>query len=171
MRKEECTCNVPSSAIENEKANTERLEDEPSELFSRTLKRKFTELDEITQRLRLRLSKVTNEDSDSSSDGVAEEFEKDINTLCVEEDFDLIDFEEEAKKLNIDEEKVNCSESSTSKSQALLTIKEKNLKRGDDYIANQNKISCSNTAVSLTQDTCSLLGLSSNSGESLPNCF
>lgn len=79
----------------------ESLDDlnEPSELLSRALKRKFTELDEITQRLRLRLSKVTEEDSDGSSDGVADQFEKDINTLSIEEDFDLINFEENVNKL------------------------------------------------------------------------
>lgn len=74
---------------------------EPSELLSRALKRKFTELDEITQRLRLRLSKVTDEDSDTSSDGTADQFEKDINTLSIEEDFDLINFEDETNKLSV----------------------------------------------------------------------
>ncbi|CAH1960455.1 unnamed protein product [Acanthoscelides obtectus] len=71
---------------------------EPSELLSRALKRKFVELDEITQRLRLRLSKVTNE-SDSSNDEMAEEFENDINALCIEDDFDTINFEDEAQKI------------------------------------------------------------------------
>lgn len=59
----------------------------PSELLSRALKRKFTELDEITQRLRQRLSAVTNEDSDVSNDDFADEFERDLNSVCV--DFDL----------------------------------------------------------------------------------
>ncbi|XP_018571653.1 uncharacterized protein LOC108911249 isoform X2 [Anoplophora glabripennis] len=160
LRKEECSCNA---STENVETKTSKPEDEPSEVFSRALKRKFTELDEITQRLRLRLSKVTNDDSDSSSDGVAEDFERDINTLCIEEDFDLIDFEEEAKKLNIShskENEMNC-ESSTSKSLPLLTIKEKGCdpKEGAD----KNIISSSNTASSLTQDNGSILGLSSNS--------
>lgn len=69
--------------------------DEPGELLSRALKRKFTELDEITQRLRLRLSHVTNDESDNSNDDAADEFERDINTLCVEEDYDMINFETE----------------------------------------------------------------------------
>ncbi|KAI4462560.1 hypothetical protein MML48_4g00012375 [Holotrichia oblita] len=69
--------------------------DEPGELLSRALKRKFTELDEITQRLKLRLSHVTNDESDNSNDDAADEFERDINTLCVEEDYDMINFETE----------------------------------------------------------------------------
>ncbi|XP_050315160.1 C2 domain-containing protein 3-like [Anthonomus grandis grandis] len=71
---------------------------ECNEVLSRALKRKFTELDEITQRLRLRLSEVVSEDSENSNDDIAEEFEQDINNLCIEEDFHLVDFEEEAKK-------------------------------------------------------------------------
>lgn len=74
--------------------------DEPGELLNRALKRKFTELDEITQRLRLRLSKVTDE-SDTSNDETADEFERDINTLCVEDDFDMLDFEKEALNFNL----------------------------------------------------------------------
>lgn len=85
----------------NEEAQNDPI-DEPSETFSRALKRKFTELDEITQRLRLRLSKVMEDDSDGSSDGVADQFEKDINTLSIEEDFDLINFDEETMKFNKD---------------------------------------------------------------------
>lgn len=72
---------------------------EPSELLSRALKRKFIELDEITQRLRLRLSKVTNDESDTSNDELADEFERDINTLCVEDDYDMINFEMEEEKV------------------------------------------------------------------------
>ncbi|XP_066246951.1 uncharacterized protein [Euwallacea similis] len=72
-----------------------------NELLGRALKRKFSELDEITQRLRLRLSEVVSEDSEDSSDDITEEFEHDINNLCIEEDFDLIDFEEEARKFNV----------------------------------------------------------------------
>lgn len=74
--------------------------DEPGELLNRALKRKFTELDEITQRLRLRLSKVTDE-SDTSNDETADEFERDINTLCVEDDFDMLNFEQEARKFSL----------------------------------------------------------------------
>lgn len=79
-------------------ANTENNE-EPSESLSRALKRKFIELDEITQRLRLRLSNVTNDESDFN-DELIDEFEHDINTLCVEDDYNLIDFEEENEKSN-----------------------------------------------------------------------
>lgn len=95
--------------------------DECNELLGRALKRKFTELDEITQRLRLRyfvlkctphydyyfcffiirLSAVVSEDSDGSNDDMTDEFENDINNLCVEDDFDLINFEEEARKFNV----------------------------------------------------------------------
>ncbi|XP_008191715.1 C2 domain-containing protein 3 [Tribolium castaneum] len=78
---------------------------EPGELLGRALKRKFTELDEITQRLRLRLSKVTNDESDTSNDEIADEFERDINTLCVEDDFDMVDFEKEAQKFNLNHTK------------------------------------------------------------------
>ncbi|KAG5899964.1 hypothetical protein JTB14_034535 [Gonioctena quinquepunctata] len=116
-----CGHNARPSGPNNETSEVS-APDETSESLSRVLKRKFSELDEITQRLRLRLSKVTNEDSDTSSDGFAENFERDINTLCIEEDFDLIDFNEEAKKLNVgqnvgDEKKV---ESSDCDSQSLL---------------------------------------------------
>lgn len=86
-----------TAASTSETPETELL-DEPGELLSRALKRKFTELDEITQRLRLRLSKVTNDDeSDNSNDEIADEFERDINTLCVEDDFNLINFDEDTK--------------------------------------------------------------------------
>lgn len=55
--------------------------------LSRTLKRKFTELDEITQRLRARLNDVTSSDLISSDD----EFENDLNTSV-----DEVDEEKEA---------------------------------------------------------------------------
>ncbi|XP_076255909.1 uncharacterized protein LOC143193530 [Rhynchophorus ferrugineus] len=74
--------------------------EDTNEPLNRALKRKFTELDEITQRLRSRLSEVVQEDSEESNDDMAEEFENDINNLCIEEDFDLINFEEEARKFN-----------------------------------------------------------------------
>ncbi|KAK5643591.1 hypothetical protein RI129_007436 [Pyrocoelia pectoralis] len=63
----------------------------PGELLSRALKRKFTELEEITQRLRTRLADVTKDDSDVSNDEFADEFERDINTLSVEEDYNMLD--------------------------------------------------------------------------------
>lgn len=50
--------------------------------LSRALKRKFTELDEITQRLRARLHDVTSSDLISSDD----EFENDLNTSVDEVD-------------------------------------------------------------------------------------
>lgn len=64
-------------------------------MLSRALKRKFIELDEITQRLRLRLSDVTKDESDTSNDDLADEFERDINTLCVEDDYDMINLQTE----------------------------------------------------------------------------
>ncbi|KAK9878727.1 hypothetical protein WA026_023604 [Henosepilachna vigintioctopunctata] len=76
-------------------------EHEPdSELLSRALKRKFNELDEITQRLRLRLSYVTNDGTDDENDEVADEFERDINSLSIEDDFDMANFENECRDNN-----------------------------------------------------------------------
>lgn len=85
----------------NSEQETQQCLTEPSEPLSRALKRKFTELDEITQRLRLRLSKVVEDESDASSDGFADQFEKDVNTLSIEEDFDLVNFEKDAEKINL----------------------------------------------------------------------
>lgn len=62
-------------------------DESPPELFNRALKRKFTELEEITQRLKQRLSTITNDDSDISddfADDFADEFERDLNTECIE---------------------------------------------------------------------------------------
>jgi C2 domain-containing protein 3 len=59
------------------------LSDDGSNLLSRTLKRKFTELDEITQRLKARLFDVTGDENFDPD----EEFEKDLNTT-VDEDMD-----------------------------------------------------------------------------------
>lgn len=65
---------VPLSAQNSSKSPLSvDVNDDESSLLSRTLKRKFDELDEITQRLRARLYDVTNDDPD-------EEFEKDLNT-------------------------------------------------------------------------------------------
>lgn len=50
--------------------------DDGSNLLSRTLKRKFTELDEITQRLKARLFDVTGDENFDPDD----EFERDLNT-------------------------------------------------------------------------------------------
>lgn len=65
----------------------------PADLLSRALKRKFTELDEITQRLRQRLSAVTNDDSDISNDDFIDEFERDLNTECADTE-GLINFDD-----------------------------------------------------------------------------
>ncbi|RZC39019.1 C2 domain-containing protein 3 [Asbolus verrucosus] len=97
LGKETLCCNNDNC----EQPQSNDISDESSELLGRALKRKFTELDEITQRLRLRLSKVTNDESDTSNDEIADEFERDINTLCVEDDFDMIDFEKEAHSFNL----------------------------------------------------------------------
>ncbi|XP_025835098.1 C2 domain-containing protein 3-like [Agrilus planipennis] len=70
---------------------------EPSELLNNALKRKFQELEEINQRLRSRLANVIQEDSDSNDD-FSEAFESDINMLCVEDDFDTIDFDKLEKQ-------------------------------------------------------------------------
>lgn len=91
---------TPQNELTLANTNSEKL-DESSELLSRTLKRKFTELDEITRRLRLRLSNVTNDESDASNDDLADEFERDINTLCVEDDYDMINLQIETDEFNI----------------------------------------------------------------------
>lgn len=57
----------------------------PDMSLSRTLKRKFTELDEITERLRARLHDVTSEDINNSDD----EFETYLNTGVDEVDEEL----------------------------------------------------------------------------------
>lgn len=59
-------------------------------LLSRTLKRKFTELDEITERLRVRLLDVTGETNDPD-----EEFERDLNTAVDDMDDDDQHFNKE----------------------------------------------------------------------------
>ncbi|CAG9767011.1 unnamed protein product [Ceutorhynchus assimilis] len=98
---EKTSCNILKKTEAILPLNQMVENEEGNEVLSRALKRKFTELDEITQRLRLRLSEVVSEDSENSNDdNVTDEFEHDINNLCIEEDFDLINFEDEAKKLN-----------------------------------------------------------------------
>lgn len=57
-------------------------DDSGSTLLSRTLKRKFTELDEITQRLKARLFDVTGDENFDPE----EEFERDLNTVVDEMD-------------------------------------------------------------------------------------
>lgn len=99
------TCNsneTPSPPLNSLPTQTTEQQnlDESSELLSRALKRKFIELDEITQRLRLRLSDVTRDESDTSNDELADEFERDINTLCVEDDYDLINLQTETDDFN-----------------------------------------------------------------------
>lgn len=56
-------------------------------MLSRTLKRKFTELEEISQRLKSRLLDVTADDNFD----VDEEFENDLNTCPNEDDIDTND--------------------------------------------------------------------------------
>ncbi|XP_030768171.1 C2 domain-containing protein 3-like isoform X3 [Sitophilus oryzae] len=70
-----------------------------SELFSKTLKRKFSELDEITERLRARLSEVVQEDSDDLNDVLMDQFERDINNSEVD-DLNLLNFDQEAIKFS-----------------------------------------------------------------------
>lgn len=64
--------------------------DDGAALLSRTLKRKFTELDEITQRLKARLFDVTGDENVDPED----EFERDLNTAVeeMEEGNSLQDF-------------------------------------------------------------------------------
>lgn len=108
-----CNQSCQPDGTSNNSKPTPDDESEPSELLSRALKRKFVDLDEITQRLRLRLSKVTNNDSDASSDGTTEQFERDINTLCVEDDFDLVNFKETISLNDSEEKKDDISETSS----------------------------------------------------------
>nr|CAH7764653.1 unnamed protein product [Callosobruchus chinensis] len=129
---------------------------EPSELLSRALKRKFVELDEITQRLRLRLSEVTNE-SDSSSDGMTDEFEKDINSLCIEDDFDTVNFELEAKKIQnaveIDKPLENTGVS--------LLMKDQD---GKSVPSRSNLTSCSENSVANRVDSDSSISMNKTDG-------
>lgn len=78
------------------------LQEPPGELLSRALKRKFTELEEITQRLRSRLADVTKDDSDTSNDDFVDEFERDINTLSIEEDYDMLDLKSLSESNNLE---------------------------------------------------------------------
>lgn len=86
---------IPTLTPQSNDNNNMHGDEGDGELLSRALKRKFAELDEITQRLRLRLSHVTNDETEDVDDGIAEQFERDINTLSIEEDFDMINFEQE----------------------------------------------------------------------------
>lgn len=70
-------------------------DDNGPNLLSRTLKRKFTELDEITTRLRARLQDVTREENFEGDD----EFERDLNT-CVDETEDDAKFSHDFDWLN-----------------------------------------------------------------------
>ncbi|GAB0091126.1 hypothetical protein DMENIID0001_059340 [Sergentomyia squamirostris] len=54
--------------------------------FSRALKRKFTELEEISQRLKARLSDITGPEENPSDFDPDDEFERDLNTTAEEED-------------------------------------------------------------------------------------
>ena len=82
-------CSSPTTSSLFDPLNIDVTMNNDSSLLSRTLKRKFNELDEITQRLKARLFDVTgNEDFD-----VDEEFERDLNTEVKDDDGNLIDFE------------------------------------------------------------------------------
>lgn len=59
--------------------------DDGSTVLSRTLKRKFTELEEITQRLKARLFDVTGDENIDPDD----EFENDLNTVVDENDVEM----------------------------------------------------------------------------------
>ncbi|VEN47129.1 unnamed protein product [Callosobruchus maculatus] len=153
LSKYQSEVNAPKTMITD---NSVQPQQEPSELLSRALKRKFVELDEITQRLRLRLSEVTNE-SDSSSDGMTEEFEKDINTLCVEDDFDTVNFEEEAKKIqNAVEIERNLENSGIS-----LLMKDQD---GKSVPSCSDLMSCSENSVANSADPASGISLDKTDG-------
>jgi C2 domain-containing protein 3 len=81
---------VPLTCPLNIDVNCMETSSDGSSILSRTLKRKFTELDEITQRLKARLFDVTGDEHFDPD----EEFERDLNTTvedeedeCVKEDF------------------------------------------------------------------------------------
>ncbi|KAJ6630903.1 C2 domain-containing protein 3, partial [Pseudolycoriella hygida] len=84
-----CLENRKNSADDTELPNN--LQDFENEslnlILSRTLKRKFTELEEISQRLKSRLLDVTEDDNFDIDD----EFEKQLNTRPVEDDADSAD--------------------------------------------------------------------------------
>lgn len=67
--------------LENDSYNVDNI------MLSRTLKRKFTELEEISQRLKSRLLDVTADDNFDIED----EFENDLNTCPAEDDIDSKD--------------------------------------------------------------------------------
>ncbi|XP_035792441.1 uncharacterized protein LOC118466797 [Anopheles albimanus] len=76
--------------------------------LSRALKRKFTELEEITERLKARLFDVTGDDNDGFDDGEDDdgaidpddEFERDLNTVATEDDDDDNDEREDDESVN-----------------------------------------------------------------------
>lgn len=78
----------------------------PSDSLSRALKRKFTELDEITQRLRQRLCAVTNDDFEETNDLFEDEFERDLNTICDDDDYVI---EDEQSLVDDMENQPSCS--------------------------------------------------------------
>jgi len=75
--------------------NFDVLEESSNALLSRAFKRKFTELEEITQRLRVRLNNVTSsiiidheedDEFDYYEDKIDNDFENDLNTVCYDDD-------------------------------------------------------------------------------------
>ncbi|KAJ8937561.1 hypothetical protein NQ314_011796 [Rhamnusium bicolor] len=147
LQKEECNCNTPPS--NNTKKKIPQPEPEPENEPS--------EIDYVYA-----CQKVTNEDSDTSSDGAVEEFEKDINSLCIEEDFDLINFEEEARKLNSNHSKDNVESSASSdvNFQTLLAINDKENELM--HIEGEKKTNNSDTTDSTEGSSNSLLSVDTN---------
>lgn len=85
----------------------------PSSVLSRTLKRKFTELEEITQRLKARLFDVTGDEFFDPD----EEFERDLNTSVEMEEFHAADYENFgwlSKSENVEENENENNQPSTS---------------------------------------------------------
>ncbi|XP_058065680.1 uncharacterized protein LOC131215307 [Anopheles bellator] len=64
--------------------------------LSRALKRKFIELEEITERLKARLFDVTGDDGDDDGTDPDDQFERDLNTAASEDDDDAVDDDQDA---------------------------------------------------------------------------
>jgi len=103
--------------------------------LSKAFKRKLIELDEINQRLRARLLDVTGEaDSDLDlseiDDDQMDEFEKDLNTECKEDDYRSFQ---------------SSSQEGQSQEFSWLNDKNESLKESEDNIAQDNKpLHCGN---------------------------
>lgn len=113
MPTDDLTCQETSETPTDEceqPNNLKDLEDDPYSvdniILSRTLKRKFTELEEISQRLKSRLLDVTADDNFD----IDEEFENDLNTCPVEDDIDSTDQFDWNRFSNLE---IDCSGSET----------------------------------------------------------